>query len=105
MTRAQDLARVRATGRRLRGQALELRVASPGAAVSRVGIIVPRHGNTAVARNSVKRRLREIVRTERVGLSGMVLADSVIVALPRAYRLPFAALRSELLSLHERAGS
>jgi ribonuclease P protein component len=32
--------------------------------MSRVGIIVPRHQHTAVDRNRVKRRLRELVRLE-----------------------------------------
>jgi ribonuclease P protein component len=59
-----------------------------------VGIIVPRHGQSAVNRNRLKRRLREIVRqdvlpTER-GL------DIIIRTAPGAYSVPFADLRVEM---------
>jgi ribonuclease P protein component len=65
---------------------------------------VPRHGQTAVARNTVKRRLREIVRVERIGRRRAgAPADLVVVALPHAYHVPFTTLRAELLDLCDRA--
>ena len=101
------MARVRAQGRRIRGSALEIRTvattvttATP-ATPARVGIIVPRHSHTAVERNLVKRRLREIVRTE--GLFSASVGAMVVFALPGAYRASFDALRIELTALCRRA--
>jgi ribonuclease P protein component len=56
-----------------------------------VGVIVPRFGHTAVARNALKRRLREIVRIELLPV--MPAVDAVIRVLPSAYRVSFDALR------------
>jgi ribonuclease P protein component len=55
---------------------------------------VPRHGNSAVDRNKLKRRLREIVRTEL--LSDPMAVDIVIRARHEAYAAPFEALVTEL---------
>jgi ribonuclease P protein component len=60
----------------------------------RVGIIVPRHSQTAVARNRLRRRLREIVR--RDALARLPAVDLVVRARRGAYAAPFAALRVEL---------
>lgn len=53
---------------------------------------MPRYGNTAVDRNRLKRRLREIVRQEvfpdERGL------DIIIKTAPSAYSLTFAELRA-----------
>ena len=68
-----------------------------GMALPRVGIIVPMHGHTAVERNRVKRRLREIVRTQ--GILSSSAETMVVFALPSAYRLSFEKLRMELTEL------
>jgi ribonuclease P protein component len=65
-----------------------------------VGFIVPRYGQSAVDRNRLKRRLRELVRTEMLPALGP--RDVVLRAAPRAYRLAFDALREELQQLRER---
>ena len=66
----------------------------------RVGIIVPLHGHSAVERNRVKRRLREIVRLRR---SAAVLTGTMVVfALPSAYGASFEELGSELTELCQR---
>ncbi len=68
--------------------------------ISRIGVVVPRHGQTAVARNAVKRRLREIVRVEWIGRRrDDTPVDLVVVALPGAYAVPFTTLRAEFLDL------
>jgi ribonuclease P protein component len=59
----------------------------------RVGLIVPRHRQTAVARNRVKRRLRELSRTRLLPLD--LLADVVIRIRPEAYRASFPELASD----------
>lgn len=62
---------------------------------SRIGLIVPKFRSTAVARNRLRRRLREIWRRELQDLlSG---CDLVIRARPEAYRAGFDQLRRELI--------
>jgi ribonuclease P protein component len=56
----------------------------------RVGFVVPKHGKSAVERNLLKRRLRELART--MILPGLPAVDMVIHARPSAYRLGFAEL-------------
>ena len=60
-------------------------------------MIVPRHGHTAVDRNKLKRRVREIVRLEL--LPHLPAVDLVIRARATAYDLPFIALATELLDV------
>ena len=60
----------------------------------RVGIIVPRHGRSAVDRNRLKRRLREIIRQDV--LTAERGLDIILKAAPGAYAVPFAALRTEV---------
>jgi ribonuclease P protein component len=57
---------------------------------TRVGLIVPRFRHTAVARNRLKRRLRELSRT-RLLPSG-IAADVVIRIRPEAYRASYGEL-------------
>ena len=65
----------------------------------RVGVIVPKHRHTIVERNRVKRRLREILRTEvlpQLTAAG-IAADVIVRARPQAYDAAFEQLRAELL--------
>jgi ribonuclease P protein component len=64
-----------------------------------VGFVVPKHGKSAVERNLLKRRLRELART--VILPGLPVLDMVIHARPSAYRLSFGEL-AELASRIDR---
>ena len=61
---------------------------------ARLGLIVPRFQYTAVARNRLRRRLREIVR--RGPLAHLPAVDLVVRANRAAYAAPFAVLRAEL---------
>jgi ribonuclease P protein component len=56
----------------------------------RVGFVVPKHGRSAVDRNRLKRRLRELVRTTI--LPTLPVLDMVVHAKPSAYRLSFNEL-------------
>ena len=56
----------------------------------RVGVVVPRYSGSAVDRNRLKRRLRELVRTRL--LPAVPAVDVVIRARPEAYAAPFDAL-------------
>jgi ribonuclease P protein component len=66
----------------------------------RIGIIVPKHQHSAVERNRVKRRLRELARIELVpALRGQTARDVAIRARPEAYRATFPALRDDVRTL------
>jgi ribonuclease P protein component len=70
----------------------------------RVGVIVPKHRHTVVERNVVKRRLREIVRTEvlpRLEAAGCH-QDVLVRARREAYGAGFAEFRAELVRWTER---
>lgn len=61
----------------------------------RLGLIVPRYQSTAVARNRLRRRLREIWRRD---LQDTLPAwDTVVRARREAYSASFAALRGQLV--------
>jgi ribonuclease P protein component len=60
----------------------------------RLGLIVPRFQATAVARNRLRRRLKEIWRREVA--AALPAWDLVIRARKEAYAAAFPALRAEL---------
>lgn len=66
----------------------------------RVGVVVPRFGRSAVDRNRLKRRLRELVRVHL--LPRPLSMDVVIWAQRGAYQLDFSELQVALLSLAAR---
>ena len=70
----------------------------------RVGLIVPKHRQTIVRRNKLKRRLREILRREVLPrmLAGSIRADLMVRARREAYDSPFQTLRDELIQWTER---
>ena len=61
---------------------------------ARIGIVVPRFELTAVARNRVRRRVREILRRDL--LKTLPPVDLVIRAKRGAYAARFSELRAEL---------
>jgi ribonuclease P protein component len=60
-------------------------------------VVVPRYGHDAVARNTLKRRLRELVRTVVLPLG--IPVDLVIWAQRSAYGRPFDRLRDDVEQL------
>ena len=92
---------VRREGKRIRTEHLEVRALASLLPYARVGIVVPKYKRNGVARNQLKRRLREIVRT-RV-LPTLPPGDLVIRANPAAYDAPFERLVLELAGAAERA--
>jgi ribonuclease P protein component len=73
----------------------------------RLGLIVPRHGHSAVERNLLKRRLREIIRRElipRLQRAGVDL-DIILRARRTAYGVPYGELRKELIQWTDRRWS
>lgn len=70
-------------------------------ALPRVGLIVPRHKHSAVDRNRLKRRLRELLRLELLPVLRSLPQplDVVVRASAPAYGLAFDALQAELQQL------
>ena len=89
-----------AEGKRIRTKLLDVRGLASLRTYGRVGIVVPRFGHTAVERNTVKRRLRELVRLDL--LPGLARMDLVLKATPAAYRAEFAALRTDVVGVRDR---
>ena len=106
-----ELELVRREGKRVRTEHLDVRVvaslsalqavAPPGGSsrpaaggLGRVGIVVPKHRQTAVRRNQLKRRLRELVRLRL--LPGLVEGAVVIRARAEAYGASFAELARQI---------
>lgn len=84
-------------GKRVRTAQLEVRYLASPLLHARIGVIVPRYGHTAVDRNRVKRRLRDLARTELLPmLAVLAVFDVVIRAAPSAYAATFDTLRAAL---------
>lgn len=94
LTRAAELERVHRTGRRKRLSHLDVLWAANQAGHPRMGLIVPKFQTTAVARNRLRRRLKEVWRREL--MRAMPAWDVVIRARKEAYEARFGTLRDEL---------
>jgi ribonuclease P protein component len=90
-------------GKRLRTQHLEVRILASPRFHPRVGFVVPKYRRSAVDRNQLKRRLREIVRTSVLAVLPAV--DVVIKARATAYTVPFSTLAEELVEVISNPGS
>ena len=94
LARGPDLAACWEQGRRLRTPHLDLAWRPSPLDHLRTAIVVPRFQFTAVARNRLRRRLKEILR--RYPLASLPAVDLVVRAKRSAYAVPFAVLRAEL---------
>ena len=81
-------------GRRSRTPRIELYWLSNAFGHPRLAVIVPRYGGTAVARNRLRRRIRERVR--RSVLAQLEPWDLVVRARPDAYRASSVDLARDL---------
>ena len=95
LVRPAELERVARRGRRSRLPHLDVVWLDSEAGHPRLGLIVARFQSTAVARNRLRRRLREIWRRQLQ--SGMGPVDVVIRARREAYHADFHMLRAELV--------
>jgi ribonuclease P protein component len=97
-----EFARVKGQGTTERGRYLVLGALKVKDEKSfRAGFVTPKHIGTAVVRNRVRRRLRDIVRTAQPRLgAGLWL---VVVARPYAANASYDQLKDEWLRLAERA--
>lgn len=104
ITRGPEIRELFRRGKRSKTAHLDVFDSPSPASRSRVALVVPRHKRSAVRRNQLKRRLREIARTAllpRLELAG-ARVDVLIRARREAYDAPFAALESELMEWTER---
>jgi ribonuclease P protein component len=82
---------------------LDVRILASPLGIPRIGIVVPRHQQSAVDRNRLKRRLREIVRVELLpALRAAPPIDLAIRARREAYRANVEALRLDVRTIHAR---
>jgi ribonuclease P protein component len=81
-------------GRRIRTRYLEIRALASPLGYSRVGIVVPRHRRSAVERNLLKRRIRELVRT--TVLPQLPPVDVVFRASRNSYAASFESLATDV---------
>ncbi len=102
ITRAAEYKFVFERGERVAGRHFVCHVARQEGGGCRLGFAVSRKVGNAVARNRVKRRLREFFRTHRDGFAPDVLL--VVVAKPGAADLDWSGLSGELERLLRRGG-
>jgi ribonuclease P protein component len=102
LTLTAEFERVRQRGSKFRGSLISVAVLrdNPGDKW-RAGFITSRKVGNAVARNRVRRRLREIVRRHQTELIDGIWI--VIIASSRAVRVTSGELEAEWLRLAERA--
>jgi ribonuclease P protein component len=102
LTLSSEFARVKGQGTTERGRYLVIGATKVKEEESfRAGFITPKHIGTAVVRNRIRRRLREILRTHQTRLrAGFWL---VVVARPYAANATYQQLKDEWLRLAERA--
>jgi ribonuclease P protein component len=86
-------------GRRRRLGHLDVIWMDNSAGHHRMGLIVPKFQSTAVARNRLRRRIKEIWRRDLQ--PGLPPVDLIVRARREAYRVSFATLRAELLGWRE----
>ena len=102
LRRRTDFLRVYGQGRRIHGRAFVLFYAPGGTPRHRIGLTVPRRAGDAVARNRVKRRLRDIFRRNRERLGDRIL-DVVMNVSEAGARSRLAELEAEFLHVAESA--
>lgn len=98
LTRSDDIRSIFRQGKRSRTVHLDVFDAASPVGHPRVGLVVPRYRQSAVARNKVKRRLREALRREilpRLARQELPL-DVLVRARREAYGVSFATLCDEL---------
>ena len=100
LARGSDLTACWDQGRRWRTPHLDVAWRPNRLGHPRTGVIVPRFQFSAVARNRLRRRVREILR--RDALASLPAIDLVVRAKRIAYAASFAALRAELSSVVRR---
>ncbi|MEJ2678717.1 MAG: ribonuclease P protein component [Gemmatimonadota bacterium] len=95
ITRGNEIRSLFRRGKRSRTVHLDVFDSTSPFSYARVGLVVPRHGHTAVERNRLKRRLREVARRRllpELDAAGLAV-DLLIRARASGYDAPHAELR------------
>ena len=100
LARGSELTACWEEGRRLRTSHLDLAWRPNPMGHPRLAVVVPRFQFTAVARNRLRRRVKEILR--RDALPSLPAVDVVVRPKRTAYAVSFATLRAELADLVSR---
>lgn len=98
ITASAEIRRLFQRGKRIRSRYFDVIVAASPEAFPRLGTVIPKHGNSVVRRNRLKRRVREVGRRDLLPAlrkTGRVL-DTLVRARPEAYQAEFVALREDL---------
>lgn len=104
ITRGRELRLSFQRGKRSKTSHLDVFTSDSPVAHPRIGVVVPRYKHSAVDRNRLKRRIREILRRQvlpRLEDAGLRL-DVVVRARREAYRASFAELEGQLVKWVER---
>lgn len=96
---ASDFRSISQQGKRVRASDIDARYLASPVGYVRVGIVAPLHGQGAVARNRLKRRLRELAR--RLLLPVEQSVDIVLWCRPAAYRCSFEELKRRVEGVAE----
>ncbi|MHB1861485.1 MAG: ribonuclease P protein component [Gemmatimonadaceae bacterium] len=102
ITRSSQFRLVSIKGKRIRAGQLDVRSLASPLGYVRLGLVVPRHGQSAVERNRLKRQLRELGRTLLVHLP--VSYDVVIRCRSEVYDLSFDELRDGIHRIADHLG-
>jgi ribonuclease P protein component len=97
ITRAAELRALLTQGKRRRTDHLDLFTRPSPVGRSRLAVVVPRHAHTAVLRNRLRRRIREIGRRWVLPELGQP-TDVGIRARPSAYEVTFDRLKLEIVA-------
>lgn len=103
ITASEEIRTLFRRGKRRRTRHLDVFVSPSPSAFPRLGIVVPKHKQTIVRRNRLKRRLRELGRTillPRLREAERPL-DVLIRVRPEAYSASFDDLRGQVRELVE----
>ena len=98
-----DYLRVQADGHAFRGRYVVLLLATGNGVDARVGFTVSRRVGGAVTRNKVRRRIREVIRTQWLDALHTG-SDCVFIARPAAVKADFWMHREDIGCLLRRAG-
>lgn len=99
LRRSADIAKVRGAGRSLRKAGFAARVLPTSGRGVRIAVTAPRTLGSSVARNRMRRRVREAFRRALAATWPLPALDIVVTALPLAATVDFRTLEVEAASV------
>lgn len=99
--KGEEIRRLMGRGKRRRTKHLDVFLAASPASRCRWGQVVPKHRHTLVERNRLRRRLREIGRTDVLPRlwKGELAVDVLVRARPQAYDASYDVLQGEVVAV------